>query len=136
MAWPWPWKLSLSDMLYINLPGIFTNIAWTSESSCVYWANIKNNHVSKGNTSFWICMDVYISPRFFFDPHCHTTSSNLFYKPVTSIKLVTSVNSRIMIYWFQKNELFGTLIWFDDKPPLKDMICFILHELSEEIFAK
>ena len=51
------WKLSLSDVLKVNFSWIFVNIVQTSEKSCVYWANSKNNLIS-----FWICIDVYIPP--------------------------------------------------------------------------
>ena len=66
------------------------------------------------------------------DPYLYKTLSNRFYKTITSTKLITSINSTIKMYRFQKNRLFGaqlssTLISFDDEPPLKDIIYLNLH---------
>ena len=56
-------------------------------------------------------------------------------KQFNSIKLLTSINSTIQMYQFQKNRLFGasllnTLIAVDDESPLQDMIYLNLHVLS------
>ena len=41
------------------------------------------------------------------DPFCYETLNICFYKSITLTKLITSINSTIKMYRFQKNELCG-----------------------------
>ena len=101
---------------------------------CAYWGYSINNPVSKNNTSLWICIELHISQTSLSDPYCYTTLCNHFHKSNTSIKVITSINSKNNMYQFRKDELsadylLNNLILFDDEPPLKDLICLNLPEL-------
>ena len=41
----------------------------------------------------------------FPDPFCYNTLSSYFHKSTTSIKVITSINSKINMYQFLKDEL-------------------------------
>ena len=41
----------------------------------------------------------------FSDPFCYNTLRNYFHKSTTSIKVITSINSKINMYQFLKDEL-------------------------------
>ena len=68
------------------------------------------------------------------DPFCYKTLSNHFHKSTISIKVITSINSKINMYQVQKDKLsadylLNNLISFDYELPLKDVICLNLPEL-------
>ena len=59
--------------------------------------------------------------------------SNHFHKSIDLMKVITSINSTVKMYQFQRNELFAgqlsnTLMSSGDKPPLKDMIYLTFPE--------
>ena len=59
---------------------------------------------------------------------------NHFHKSTTSVKVITSINSKINMYQFQKgglsaDYLLNNLILFDVERPLMDLICLNLPEL-------
>ena len=52
------------DELYIKFPRIGINIVQISVKSSVNLAICVNNQVGKSNTSFRICIDIEVSPKF------------------------------------------------------------------------
>ena len=140
-------KLSFNDTMSLTMKAItvgsvahkfLTNVyqnkskvqVQISAKSSVYWANNIYNQVSTDNSSFWICIDIYILPYFFCAPYSYEALSNHFHKSITSTSIVNSITSN---YDFQNNELFDALslnnLIFEDGPPLKFTWIFMnFHE--------
>ena len=92
------------------------NIVQSIEESCDKWTNSKiTTLLSEFVWTFTYHQD------FLFDPNCYKTLSNGFYKSITATKLITSINSKVKMYRFQKNELFG------EEHSLPNLSFFCLH---------
>ena len=62
--------------------------------------------------------------------------SNHFHELITSMKIITSINSTVKVYQFQKKWIIGGLIIeYDDKPSLKYTIYLNFPELLSEKLA-
>ena len=61
------------------------------------------------------------------DPCCYKTFSNHFQKSTTSIKVITSINSKINMYQCQKDELSADYL-------LNNLISFDDHYTQNEVF--
>ena len=68
------------------------------------------------------------------DPFCYKTLTSHSHKTTTSIKKLISINSKINMHQFQRDEvsvvyLLNNIVSFDNETPLKNMICLNLPGL-------
>ena len=61
----------------------------------------------------------------FSDPYCYKTLTNHFHKSTNAIKKIISINSKININQFQRDELYAVyllsnILSINDQPPLKN----------------
>ena len=120
-AWWMVYIYTFSTNIFKHSPNNCKNLLTYLENSIINW-------VSTSQTFLSVCIKFTYHRHFLFDlycAYCYKMFSNHFYKSVTSIKAITSINSTM--YQFQNNvsfneSLLNNLFSSDDEPPL---ICLI-----------